>query len=260
MHHFTPQMNDASHPVSRIDPRVKLLSAVALLVMVISCRGSAFPLLVSLLCLGLCFSLGIGMKTLAFRFSEPLFIAVTVLLLKLFWSGSVPLFSLNIAGFGLEGHRDGLIEGARIASRIVGGVSLLAVVGFSTPFTELMAALSWLKVPQVLIDVALFAWRYLFLLLEDAQVVYNAQRNRLGYVGYRRGLSSFGTLAGVLVIKAFDNSQSITTAMVQRGYDGDMPMLRHKPFQAVQVAYAFLFVIVMGVLKAVLSREFWVLS
>jgi cobalt/nickel transport system permease protein len=251
MHHFTRQLHDGSHPVSRIDPRVKLLSAVALLVMVISCRGIAFPVLVAVLCLGLCFSLGISLRTLAFRFSEPLFIAATVVLLKLFFAGSVPLFSLHVAGFELTGHSDGLLEGVRIACRILGGVSLLAAVGFSTPFTDLMAALSWLKVPQVLIDIALFAWRYLFLLLEDAQVVYNAQKNRLGYVGYRRGLSSFGTLAGVLVIKAFDNSQSITTAMVQRGYDGDMPLLLHKPFKAAEVAFALVLVLGMAALRAI---------
>jgi cobalt/nickel transport system permease protein len=251
MHHFTRQTVDASHWISSIDPRVKLLSALALLGMVISCRGFVFPLLVSFLCLGLCFSLGVSTRTLAFRFSEPVFIAATVLVLKLFCAGTVPLFSLHIAGFELVGHRDGLMEGVHIVSRIAGGVTILSVVGFSTPFTELMAALSWLKVPQVLIDVALFAWRYLFLLLEDAQVVYNAQRNRLGYVGYRRGLRSFGTLAGVLVIKAFDNSQSITTAMVQRGYDGDMPMLLHKPFVAAEVAFSLLFVAGMALIRVI---------
>src|SRR6185369_3140850 len=212
MHHLNRQSFDATHLVSRLDPRVKLLSALALLVMVISCRGIAFPLLVCLLCLALCLSLGVSARTFALRFSEPAFIAVTVVVLKLFCAGQIPLFALHVGGFELVGHRDGLMEGVRIASRIAGGVSLLAVVGFSTPFTELMAALCWLRVPQVLIDVALFAWRYLFLLLEEAQVVYHAQRNRLGYVGYRRGLRSFGTLAGVLVIKAFDNSQSITTS------------------------------------------------
>lgn len=251
MHHFTRQTFDPSHWISSIDPRVKLLSAMALLGMVISCQGIAFPFLVSLLCLGLCFSLGVSIRTLAFRFSEPVFIAATVLVLKLFCAGNIPLFSLQVAGFELVGHRDGLMEGVHIVSRLAGGVSILAVVGFSTPFTELMAALSWLKVPQVLIDVALFAWRYLFLLLEDAQVVYNAQRNRLGYVGYRRGLRSFGTLAGVLVIKAFDNSQSITTAMVQRGYDGDMPMLLHKPFVTAEVAVSLLFVAGMGIIRAI---------
>jgi cobalt/nickel transport system permease protein len=249
MHHFTRQMYDSPHRVRGIDPRVKLVTALVLLVMVISCQGLFFPLLVSLLCLGLCLNLGIPVKTLALRFSEPLFIAATVLLLKLFFSGSLPLFSFDFAGIELTGHRDGLMEGVRVASRIVGGVSLLAVVGFATPFTELMAALSWLRVPQVLVDVALFAWRYLFLLLEDAQVVYNAQKNRLGYTGYRRGLSSFGTLAGVLVIKAFDNSQNITTAMVQRGYDGQMPLLLHRPFKRAEVACALLLVLGLGLVR-----------
>ncbi len=251
MHHFTPQIFDASHRLSRIDPRVKLLSAAALLAMVISCPGAGFPLLICALSLGLCRALGVPARTLALRFAEPLFIAATVLLLKLFFAGHQPLFSLQFAGFELTGQRDGLLEGARIACRILGGVSLLAAVGFSTPFTQLMAALSWLRVPQTLIDVALFAWRYLFLLLEEAQVVYNAQRNRLGYVGYRRGLRSFGTLAGVLVIKAFDNSQSVTTAMVQRGYDGKMPMLLHKPFKAAEVALALLLVVCLAALRAI---------
>jgi cobalt/nickel transport system permease protein len=230
---------------------VKLLSALALLGMVTSCQGIAFPLVVALLSFALCLSLGVSAKTLILRFSEPAFIAVTVLLLKLFCAGTIPLFSFHLAGIELVGHRDGLLEGVHIVSRIAGGVTVLAVVGFSTPFTELMAALSWLKVPQVLVDVALFAWRYLFLLLEDAQVVYHAQRNRLGYVGYRRGLRSFGTLAGVLVIKAFDNSQSITTAMVQRGYDGDMPMLLHKPFVRGEIAFSLLFVTGMAILRVI---------
>ena len=57
MHHVTPQTFDHSHWASHIDPRVKLLSALALLAMVISCQGLAFPLLVSLLSLALCFSI-----------------------------------------------------------------------------------------------------------------------------------------------------------------------------------------------------------
>ena len=54
-----------------------------------------------------------------------------------------------------------------------------------------------------------------------------------------------------LVIKAFDNSQSITTAMVQRGYDGDMPMLLHKPFERAEVAFSLLFVAAMGILRVI---------
>jgi cobalt/nickel transport system permease protein len=252
MHQLTRHMgSESSHPLALIDPRVKLLSALALLVMVISCRGVIFPLLVAAVSFGLCLTLRVPLRVLLLRFSEPLFIALMVFLLKLFFAGEVPLFSWDLGWFRLTAHRDGLAEGILISSRILGGVSLLGLVGFSTPFTGLMAALSWMRVPQALVDVALFAWRYLFLLMEDAQVVYHAQRNRLGYVGYRRGLSSLGTLAGVLVLKAFDNSQSVTTAMMQRGYDGAMPLLRHQPFKSAEVALALLLVLGLGWIRVI---------
>jgi len=238
---------NSNHLLTRLDPRVKLISTLALLVMVISCKGFVFPILVAVLSLGLCLNLGVRLKVLLKRFAEPIFIAVMVIILKLFCSGAVPLLTINFLGIDLVGHWDGLLAGLLIASRIFGAVSLTALLVFSTTFTDLMAALAWLKAPRGFIEVALFAWRYLFTLFDDAQVVYAAQKNRLGYAGFMRGMRSFGTLAGALVIKAFDNSQTVTCAMVQRGYDGTMPLLRHKPFRMKEIFCSIGFLIVMMV-------------
>ncbi|MBT0663906.1 cobalt ECF transporter T component CbiQ [Geobacter pelophilus] len=238
----------SSHFLARVDSRLKLLASLALLVMVVSHRGIWFPLLTAVAGVGTCFTLGVRLRLLLLRFSEPLVIALVVLVLKALFSGHDLLWSYSIGGFAVTCHQDGLLEGCRIAGRIMGAVAVVATVGFATPFTEILAALAWLKVPQGLIEVTMFAWRYLFVLADDAQVVYAAQRNRLGYVGYRRSFRSFGTLAGALVIKAFDTSQTMTTAMVQRGYDGSLPMLKHKPFRLGEVASALLVVLAMGVL------------
>jgi cobalt/nickel transport system permease protein len=247
MHQLTRQMDKTDHWLTRLDPRVKLLSFLFLLAMVISCRGFAFPLLLAAVSLALCPALGVRPGLLLVRFAEPLFIAVMVIILKLFCSGSTPLFSLHIAGFEAVGHRDGLMDGLFIASRIFGAVSLTALLGFSTSFTDLMGALAWLRAPRGFIEISLFAWRYLFVLFDDAQVVYAAQKNRLGYAGVLRGVRSFGTLAGTLVIKAFDNSQSIAVAMAQRGYDGNMPLLRQKPFRITEILCSIGFLLVMTV-------------
>ena len=247
MHHFN-QQKGSSHILSRIDPRVKLLSSLAMLVMVISGKGLVFPLVVAVLGVILCLFMGIRPKAIAFRFAEPGFIIVMVVLLKLFCTGHTPLFSFNILGLEIVGHREGLAEGLLIASRITGAVVVVTALSFSTPFTELMAAFAWLRVPREFIEIALFAWRYLFMLFDDARVIYSAQKNRLGYLNYRQGLRSFGTLTGSLVVKAFDNSRNITTAMEQRGYDGVMPMLKHKPFKAVEVSASITFLVGMAIL------------
>jgi len=247
MHHFN-QQKDSSHLLSRIDPRVKLLSALMMLVMVISGKGLIFPLVVAVLGIILCLCMGIRPKAIAVRFAEPGFIILMVVLLKLFCTGHTPLFSFNISGLEMAGYKEGLAEGLLIASRITGAVVVVTALSVSTPFTELMAAFAWLRVPREFIEIALFAWRYLFMLFDDARVIYSAQKNRLGYLNYRQGLRSFGTLTGSLVVKAFDNSRNITIAMEQRGYDGAMPMLKHRQFKAVEISASITLLLCMAIL------------
>ncbi len=83
---------------------------------------------------------------------------------------------------------------------------------------------------------------------EEAQVIYKSQKNRLGYSSMRRSFNSFGILSGSLVIRAFDHSAHMTTALRQRGYDGRLPELEGKPFKAKEVAGAIVLISVMVVL------------
>ena len=129
----------------------------------------------------------------------------------------------------------------------MGAVSVAVLLGQVMTFTETMAALAWLRVPRGLVDVAMFAWRALFMLYDDAAVVYTAQKNRLGYCGMRRGLKSFGAMAGMLTIRAFDSSQAMTVAMTQRGYDGSLPLLRAPRLGRTQLAGLSLFALLASV-------------
>ncbi len=235
------------HLLSQIDARIKLMVSLATLAMVLSYRGFALPLFVTLLCLFFCLRMKVPFKVLLLRFSEPCLIASVVLLLKFFFSGNNVMFSLDIMGLKLSGYQDGLLEGLMIASRIFGAVSVVVVLGFSTPFTEFMAGLSWFRVPRAFIEILMFAYRYIFVIIEDAMVIYHAQKNRLGYSNIRRGLNSFGIMTGSLILKAFENSQNTTVAMVQRGYDGTTPLLKHKPFRVLEVALSMLFIIIIGI-------------
>ena len=158
------------------------------------------------------------------------------------------MFSINLFGMKIAGHKDGLMEGIRITSRIIGGVSLVVALGFATPFIEFMSALSWLRVPKVFIEIMMFAYRYLFMFLEDANTIYSAQKNRLGYSGIRKGMHSFGVLTGSLVLRGFEQSQKTADAMMQRGYTGDMPLLKGESLKTVELAVAAVIVFSGGVI------------
>jgi cobalt/nickel transport system permease protein len=235
------------HILSGIDARIKLAVAAVVLAMVLTYRGFAFPVLIAFVCLVFCIRMKVPLRIFALRFSEPVFIAIMVVLIKFLFTGKDVLFSVDIFGLTLAGHRDGLVNGLTIAVRIIGAVSVVGVLGFATPFTELMAGLSWFRIPKGFIEILMFAYRYIFVLLEEAMVIYSAQKNRLGYSSVRRGLSSFGVLTGSLTLKAFEHSQNTTVAMVQRGYDGNLPLFTHKPFRRFEVAVSILFILAMGI-------------
>ncbi len=234
------------HRLSKVDARVKTLVALALLIMVLSYKGFVFPLVLASLCFMLCIKLKIPARVFLLRFSEPVFVIIMVVLIKFLFTGKDVIFSVDLFGLIIAGHKDGLMSGLMIAARIISAVSVVALLGFATAFTDFIAGLSWFRVPKGLIEILMFAYRYIFMLLEDALVIYHAQKNRLGYSNLRRGLTSFGILAGSLTLKAFEHSQYATVAMVQRGYDGTMPVLKHKPFKLSEVVASAFFIVIMG--------------
>ena len=235
MRHLRQQQNEHA-AVAAVDPRTRLLAAGLLLALVISSHGSAFPWQVAGICLPVALIAGMRPRLLLLRMLHPLFIALVILILKTFLGGGETVTLIKLGTFSASGRPEGLREGLLISSRIMGAVSVAVLLGQVMTFTETMAALAWLRVPRGLVDVSMFAWRALFMLYDDAGVVYTAQKNRLGYCGMRRGLTSFGAMAGMLIIRAFDSSQAMTVAMTQRGYDGRLPLLRASRLGRCQLA------------------------
>lgn len=212
------------------------MAAGLLLALVISSRGSAFPWQVAGICLPVALIAGMQPRMLMLRMLHPLFIIVVILVLKTFMGAGESVILLKAGAISIAGHPEGLREGILISSRIMGAVSVAVLLSQVMTFTETMAALAWMRFPRGLVDVSMFAWRALFMLYDDAAVVYTAQKNRLGYCGMRRGLTSFGAMAGMLTIRAFDSSQAMTVAMTQRGYDGNLPLLRGSRLGGAQLA------------------------
>ncbi|MBF0520498.1 MAG: cobalt ECF transporter T component CbiQ [Nitrospirae bacterium] len=245
MHSLTEYSNK-NYWICRVDSRVKLVVTFVLLVMILTYKGFTFPLLMFFLCLMLCFRIKIPLNTFVLRFSEPAFIAFVLLVLKLFFSGHDVLFHINLYSVSVTGYRDGLMTGLAMVGRIIGAVSVVVTLGFTTQFAEIMAALSWFRIPKSFVEISMFALRYIFVLIDDATVIYSAQKNRLGYSSIKRGLKSFGTLAGSLTLKAFEHSQNLTTAMVQRGYDGYIPLPETLPLKHTDIIVSILFLILMG--------------
>ncbi len=106
----------------------------------------------------------------------------------------------------------------------------MALLSTSTIFA-LSHALDHLKVPQVLVQLFFFSWRYLHVLEEEYSKIKRAALLR----GFRPKTSFFtyktyANILGTLFVRSYDRGQRVYWAMVCRGFNGTFWLLSHFEF------------------------------
>jgi cobalt/nickel transport system permease protein len=206
--------------LARVDPRTKLIVALAMLALVIFSPTPVVPLAVFLLCVATTVAMGVPSRLIALRLAAPLGIAFVLLVLQSLFTGSTPLWTVP----GLTVTSEGLHTGLLMASRVTGGMSVMLLLSSVTPAHRIFLALRTLGMSKGWVEIAMLMYRYIFVLLDLTADVTDAQRVRLGYSTVRRGISSAGVVAGVVVLRAIDQAVRTNEAMRARGYAGDIPL------------------------------------
>ena len=120
-----------------------------------------------------------------------------------------------------------------VMARALGAVGCLYFLSLSTPVPELLDALRRARVPEVVGDLAVLIYRYIFILFAAFRSMRAAAASRLGYAGPVRSLRTTGRVYGGLLAHSFRRAQACFDAMESRCYDGGIRFLtREKPVRA----------------------------
>ncbi|MCL5982613.1 MAG: cobalt ECF transporter T component CbiQ [Firmicutes bacterium] len=109
--------------------------------------------------------------------------------------------------------------------RSLSAVSALYFLILTTPMTDLLYVLQLLRLPAIVIELGMLVYRFIFVFLETAFSIYAAQSARLGFIDFRRSITSFGLLFAHLWGKAFFKSQALYNSLLSRGYGGELKVL-----------------------------------
>jgi len=241
--------------LQRLDPRVKLLSLLGLLLVAAFVRH--VPVLVGLYLLTLALAatsgLPIGFFIKRVWLFIPIFTGIVVLpaTFSFITPGEVvvPLWHWHGHPVGLT--RQGLTSAVLIVTRVATSISLVVLLTLTTPWTRLLAALRALAVPRMFILVIGMAYRYLFLLLSSVTDMFQARKARtvVAEVDARAGRRFVSAAAGTLFGRSYALSEEVHQAMVARGYQGNARTLeRFAPTGMDAVWLAACVVIAVGVL------------
>ena len=140
-------------------------------------------------------------------------------------------------------------EGTTAVVTILGKSWLSVIVGVvlmaTTEAPTLLRALRALRLPRLLVASIEFAYRYLFVVTDEASRMLQARASRSAALpGHRAGgrlawrARIAGNLVGTLFVRSIERSERVHAAMLARGYDGEPRHLAVPPIGRLAVAVA----------------------
>jgi cobalt/nickel transport system permease protein len=135
------------------------------------------------------------------------------------------LYHIQIGSWIIGMTKAGLDQGMVLFLRSYASVICLYFLALTTPMTDIIWVFKKLRIPAIITELMIMIYRFIFVLLETASMMYISQECRLGYRSYRNSYHSLGQLAANLFIKAFHRSQETFIALAARGYTGNLNVL-----------------------------------
>jgi cobalt/nickel transport system permease protein len=108
-----------------------------------------------------------------------------------------------------------------IEKSFLSALAVVIVLG-TTPFPNLASGLRQLGAPALLVEVAQFIYRYLFVIADQVRLTRDAAAAR----GAGGNFQAVTGSAGVLFAHSYQRAEALHNAMLARGYSGRLPVAR----------------------------------
>jgi len=236
-----------------LDPRAKLVGAMALLLAISASQNLLVILGLYLLTLPIAFASRVPM---GFYFKRvwmfmPFFTGVVALpaLFSPFTPGIpiITLIDLAAPRVYLAITLPGVITAAFLLLRVGASVSIGVLLILTTRWAVLLKALRVLRAPQAFVLILGMTYRYIYVLLHTVNNMFLARTSRV--VGHGSGTEDRRWLTasmGVLFAKSYRLSDEVYLAMQSRGFRGDAQVMQALTWRTKDWAWLLVFVAVAG--------------
>ena len=240
--HFLDPYHPLVSPIHSLDSRAKFILTIAFILTASLTPFAAWPVYILLfaviLSVEILSSLGIGFVLKRATLALPFVLAA---LPVIFTIPGQTLFTIPLGSWVLTASVEGLERFISIALKSWLSVQAAIILSASTPFPELLQAMRAVGIPRLLVGMFGLMWRYLFVLVDEALRMMRARSARSGEVDKNGGKVGgslawrarvTGGMAGSLFLRGFERSERIYTAMLSRGYDGEVRVMHLPPFSS----------------------------
>ncbi|MHA1572600.1 MAG: cobalt ECF transporter T component CbiQ [Alphaproteobacteria bacterium] len=219
-HAFADRYSDIDSPIHRLDARTKIITLLSLIVVNVSTPPNAFGAFGGYLAVILAVIL-LSRVPLGYVFFRSLVVIPFVLMVAAFvpfLKGGGGSYSLGVGGLRVSQSGLMVLWNTFVKSYIA--VLSMIALSSTTPFPQLLRGLEQLGAPKLCVMLASFTYRYIFVLVEEAERMKRARDARCYGGRWLWHAKVIGQMIGTLFLRSYERGERVYVAMVARGFDG----------------------------------------
>jgi len=236
-HDFIDRYARLESPVHALDPRAK---TIALFVIIIACVTTPpqdwWPFAIyGALVLIIANASKLPTSYLLTRVLVVLPFLLVVAVFVPFMHEGGPTFDLGL--FSVS--RDGLLVLWNVTVKAIISVVCLIILSSTTPFSDLMRGFERLHVPHFFTTVAAFMYRYVFIIVDEAERMKRARDSRNFRARWLWHARVIGYMIASLFMRSQERAERVYQAMSARGFDGTYPRWTESKMFAADYVFMF---------------------
>ncbi|MEG5159061.1 cobalt ECF transporter T component CbiQ [Microcoleus sp. AT3-A2] len=146
------------------------------------------------------------------------------------WQG----WGISVGTFYLYVSRTGIYQVSLLFVRAFASTSCMYFILLTVPFTETLQILRQLRCPELVTELLLLMYRFIFSLLAIADELWIAQNSRCGYRTWKLGMRSLSILIGQLLQRTLENYRQVSLSLASRGFNGKLRVWNSYPYKPSQ--------------------------
>lgn len=213
-----------NNALTEANPYFKLFLTIILLIVTLALDNLYFDVIVFVIFSIVILAIAkIDYKSYLKFLSLPIaFLIITCIFLTFFFGKGEVIYETGILGIVVT--TDSLHYGVYTFMRVLGCLPCLGFLALTTPIANILNCLRTLRVPKILIEIALLMYNTIFIFLNEIDTMQKAQETRLGYHSYLSSIKSLGALVSIIFLRSLDKSETLQHSLDSRGYSGELPV------------------------------------
>lgn len=213
-----------TNSLRNFNPMYKLMiSFIALIVSIITNNINLHLIIMIIISIMIIFWAKVDIKLYIKCLKIPiyfLFIGTILNLISISFENTGFLLNIKIFGIYIGTTEFSIDNSIHILLRALSCIISIYFLILTTPFNQLIIILKKMYIPDVLIELMILTYRFIFLFLEEIKDIYKSQQLKFGYNNLKNSYNSTSLLIKVLFFRMMKKYEEMSITLDIKLYDG----------------------------------------